>query len=267
VTPRPDLSLVVPVFNERENLAPLVEEIDAVARRRGWSFELLLVNDGSDDGSALAIDALARRHAEVRGLHLDRNHGQSAAFAAGFELARGRRIVTLDADGQNDPCDIPALIDLLGEYDLAIGYRIERADGRLRRISSWIANRVRNVLTGDAVHDIGCSLKAFRAEAVKDLLGYAGMHRFLPTLARMHGLSCVQHPVRHRRRKYGRSKYGVLNRIGVASVDLLAVRWMTRRKLRYEVVRDTWDEPTSWTPSSRSSRYAKSRVRRGAPRL
>lgn len=236
---RPDLSLVVPIYNERENLAPLVEEIDAVARQHGWSYELLLVNDGSDDGSAAVIDTLARRRSEIRGLHLDRNHGQSAAFAAGFAHARGQRIVTLDADGQNNPADIPALIDLLGEYDLAIGYRVERADGWVRRATSWIANRIRNGLTGDRVIDTGCSLKAFRADAVRDLLGYAGMHRFLPTLAKTRGLSYVQQPVGHRSRRYGRSKYGIRYRAWVGFVDLLAVCWMLRRKLRYVVVRES----------------------------
>lgn len=235
----PDLSLVVPVYNERENLAPLVEEIDAVARRHGWSYELLLVNDGSDDGSAEMIDALAARRPEIRGLHLDRNHGQSAAIAAGFAHARGQRIVTLDADGQNDPADIPALIDLLGEYDLAIGYRAKRVDGWVRRATSWIANRIRNLLTGDRVIDTGCSLKAFRAAAVRDLLDYVGMHRFLPTLAKTRGLSCIQQPVGHRRRRHGRSKYGIRNRAWAGFVDLLAVCWMVRRKLRYEVVRES----------------------------
>ena len=235
----PDLSLVVPVYNESENLPPLVEEIDAVARRHGWSYELLLVNDGSDDGSAETIDALAVRRPEIRGLHLDRNHGQSAAFAAGFAHARGRWIVTLDADGQNDPADIPALIDLLGEYDLAIGYRAERVDGWVRRATAWIANRIRNRLTGDRVIDTGCSLKAFRAAAVRDLVDYAGMHRFLPTLAKTRGLSYVQQPVGHRPRRYGRSKYGIRNRAWVGFVDLLAVRWMVRRKLRFVVVRES----------------------------
>lgn len=235
----PDLSLVVPVYNERENLAPLVEEIDAVARRYGWSYELLLVNDGSDDGSAETIDSLAVSQTEVRGLHLDRNHGQSAAFATGFAHARGRRIVTLDADGQNDPADIPALIDLLGEYDLAIGYRAERVDGWVRRSASWIANRIRDRLTGDRVIDTGCSLKAYRAAAVRDLLDYAGMHRFLPTLAKMRGLSYVQQPVGHRPRRHGRSKYGNLYRARVGFADLLAVRWMVRRKLRHVVVRES----------------------------
>jgi len=235
----PDLSLVVPVYDERENLTPLVDEIDAVARRCGWSYEVLLVNDGSQDGSAETIDRLAALWPQVRGLHLDRNHGQSAAFSTGFAHARGRSIVTLDADGQNDPADIPALLDLLGEYDLAIGYRAERADGRVRRVASWIANRVRDALTGDRVIDTGCSLKAFRAVAVGNLLGYAGMHRFLPTLAKMHGLSCIQQPVRHRPRRYGRSKYGILGRGRVGFVDLLAVRWMLRRKLRHVVVRES----------------------------
>jgi dolichol-phosphate mannosyltransferase len=252
---QPDLSLVIPVYNERENLAPLVEELEATAERFGWDYEILLVDDGSDDGSADTIESLARQRPRIRGLHLDRNHGQSAAFAAGFAHARGQRIVTLDADGQSDPADIPALLDLLGEYDLAAGYRVERADGGVRRIASWIANRVRDRMTADRVIDTGCSLKAYRAGAVKDLVRYAGMHRFMPTLARARGLSCVEHPVRHRPRRYGRSKYGILRRAWVGVADLLAVRGMVRRRLRHRVVRESGaiDSSREW----RSSRRAK----------
>jgi len=259
----PDLSIVIPVYNERENLTALVEEIDAVARRFGWIYELLLVNDGSDDGSAEMIDTLVLHRPEIRGLHHDRNHGQSAAFASGFAHARGQRIVTLDADGQNDPADIPAMIDLLAEYDLAVGYRVERVDGSVRRAASWIANRIRDRVTGDRVIDSGCSLKAYRAAAVRDLLGYAGMHRFLPTLARARGLSCVEHPVRHRPRRHGRSRYGILRRAWVGFADLLAVRWMLRRKLRHVVVREsgTIEPARAW----RSNRRARSQARRGGP--
>jgi dolichol-phosphate mannosyltransferase len=259
----PDLSFVVPVYNERENLEPLVEEIGVVARRFGWNYELLLVNDGSDDGSADAIDALALCWPQIRGLHLDRNHGQSAAFASGFAHARGQRIVTLDADGQNDPADIPAMIDLLVEYDLVIGYRVERVDGRVRRAASWIANRIRDRLTGDRVIDTGCSLKAYRAAAVRDLLGYTGMHRFLPTLAKVRGLSRVEQPVRHRPRRFGRSKYGIFGRAWVGFADLLAVRWMVRRRLRQVVVRESGAiEPArAW----RNSRRARSQGRRAGP--
>ncbi len=252
----PDLSLVVPVFDERDNLGPLAEEIAVVAERCGWSYELLLVNDGSRDGSAEAIDDLALRRPEVRGLHLDGNHGQSAAIAAGFEHARGRRIVTLDADGQNDPDDIPALLDLLGGHDVAIGYRVDRVDGRVRRIASRWANGIRNRVTGERVIDTGCTLKAYRADAVRGLIEYAGMHRFLPTLAEMHGLTYAQHPVRHRARRSGRSKYGIVGR-GIAGLaDLLAVRWMQRRRLRHAIVRESAAAATAAT-EWRSSRRAK----------
>jgi glycosyltransferase involved in cell wall biosynthesis len=257
-----DLSLVVPVYNERENLEPLVEEIDAVARRFSWHYELLLVNDGSNDGSVEVIDALATRRSEIRGLHLDRNHGQSAAFAAGFEHALGRRIVTLDADGQNDPADIPSLLQLLDENDVVLGYRAERVDGGLRRVSSWIANRIRDRLTGDRIIDTGCSLKAYRAESARELLVYAGMHRFLPTLAKMRGLSCIEQPVNHRARRFGRSKYGIVRRAWVGFADLLAVRWMLRRRLRHVVVRESRSEPAR---ASQSSRHARSHGRRGGP--
>jgi glycosyltransferase involved in cell wall biosynthesis len=235
----PEVSFVVPVCNERRSLEPLVLEIEETARLRGWSYEVLLVNDGSDDGSAETIDRLAALSPAVRGIHLDRNHGQSAAFAAGFARARGNSIVTLDGDGQNDPRDAPALVDLLAEYDLVLGYRTRRADGRVRHLASRIANTVRNRMLGEQVLDVGCSLKAFRAGSVRGLLEFDGMHRFLPSVARMHGLAWAQHPVGHRPRRHGRSKYGIGNRARIALTDLFAVRWMTRRKLRYAIERES----------------------------
>ncbi len=235
----PAVSFVIPVYNERPSLEPLVREIEQTARQRDWSYEVLLVNDGSDDGSTDTIDRLAALRPAVRGIHLDRNHGQSAAFAAGFARARGRTIVTLDGDGQNDPGDVPALVDLLAEYDLVLGYRVQRVDGPLRRIASNFANAVRNRLLGEQVIDVGCSLKAFRAGSVQGLLEYDGMHRFLPSLARMRGLSWRQHPVGHRPRRHGRSKYGITGRAWIALTDLFAVRWMARRRLRYAIERES----------------------------
>jgi glycosyltransferase involved in cell wall biosynthesis len=174
----------------------------------------------------------------VRGLLLKRNRGQTAAFDAGFKAARGRAIVTLDADLQNDPRDIPALLAELARHDAAVGYRSQREDDWLRRISSRLANAVRNRLSGDDIIDTGCSLKAFRTECLGDIKLFTGMHRFLPTLLRIEGRSVVQVPVNHRPRHAGTSKYGVWNRAFRALADLLAVRWMKKRRLDYEVVRD-----------------------------
>jgi glycosyltransferase involved in cell wall biosynthesis len=231
------VSVVAPVFNERENLQPLVDELLAVLGPTRVPFEIVLVDDGSQDGSAEAIDALATAHPEVRGVHFKANRGQSAAFDAGFKEARGAIVVTIDADLQNDPRDIPALLRAIEGYDAAVGFRAERRDGLLRRWSSLIANGVRNRLSGDDIIDTGCSLKAFRAGALREIKLWNGMHRFLPTLIKLEGRSVVQIPVNHRPRLKGKSKYGVWNRVFRSSADLLAVRWMKSRRLGYEVVR------------------------------
>jgi len=232
-----DVTIVAPVFNERENLKPLVDEILAVLRPAGLAFEVVLVDDGSDDGSAEAIGALASAHPEVRGLHFAANRGQTAAFDAGFKDARGRVVVTIDADLQNDPRDIPALLAALSGHEAAVGFRATRRDVAVRRWSSKIANAVRNRLSGDDVIDTGCSLKAFRADALAGIKLWNGMHRFLPTLIKIEGGSVVQVPVNHRPRLKGKSKYGVWNRLFRSSADLLAVRWMKSRRLGYEVLR------------------------------
>ncbi len=232
-----DLSVVIPVYDERENLDPLVDEVSLALTSTGRSFEILLVDDGSGDGSGERIAELARSRPGVRGLHFRANRGQTAAFDAGFKAARGRVVVTLDADLQNDPRDIPALLAALEGHDAAVGYRRVRHDSWLRRVSSRIANAVRNRLSGDDIIDTGCSLKAFRRECLADIKLFTGMHRFLPTLLRIEGYRVVQVPVQHRERRAGRSKYGVWNRVFGAFIDLLVVRWMKRRRLGYEVVR------------------------------
>jgi len=237
-SPRPlDVSIVAPVYNERDNLRPLVDELLAVLRHAGRSFEIVLVDDGSSDGSTDAIGTLAAEHAEVRGVHFKANRGQTAAFDAGFKAARGAVVVTIDADLQNDPRDIPALLTALSGFDAAVGYRAERRDTTVRRWSSKLANAVRNKLSGDDIIDTGCSLKAFRAESLASIKLWNGMHRFLPTLIKIEGGHVVQIPVHHRPRLAGTSKYGVWNRLFRSSADLLAVRWMKSRRLGYEVVR------------------------------
>ena len=160
------LSVVAPVYNERENLAPLVDELLGVLRPAGMPFEVLLVDDGSTDGSTQGIEGLAAAEPEVRGVYLKNNRGQSAAFDAGFKSARGETVVTIDADLQNDPRDIPKLLDALTGHAAAVGFRATRQDRLVRRISSKIANAVRNRLSGDDIIDTGCSLKAFRADAL-----------------------------------------------------------------------------------------------------
>ena len=218
----PEISIVAPVYNEVENVVPLVDELLTTLAPMGRAYEIVLVDDGSTDGSAEAIARLAAAHPEVRGLHLKQNRGQTAAFDAGIK---------------RDPADIPKLVAALDGHDAAIGYRAIREDSFVRRVSSKIANGVRNRLSGDDVIDTGCSLKAFRASRLKGIKLFTGMHRFLPTLVKIEGGTVVQLPVGHRPRRAGTSKYGVWNRVFRSFVDLLAVRWMKQRHLDYEVVR------------------------------
>jgi dolichol-phosphate mannosyltransferase len=235
----PELSIVVPVYNEEENLRPLVAELRSALDPLRRSYEILLVDDGSADSSAAVIDRLVAEDPRIRAIHFNKNCGQTAAFDAGFRKARGRVVVTIDADLQNDPSDIPRLLDRLDgpeRCDAVVGWRQERRDTLVRRVSSRVGNAVRNSLSGDSIRDTGCSLKAFRRECLAGLKLYKGMHRFLPTLLRMEGFRVVELPVGHRERRSGISKYGISNRALRGLVDLLAVRWMMRRRLDYTIV-------------------------------
>ncbi|HEX5759780.1 MAG TPA: glycosyltransferase family 2 protein [Thermoanaerobaculia bacterium] len=249
----PAVSIVVPVYNEEESLPVLVAEIRA-ALADGPDYELLLVDDGSTDGSPAALARLAAAEPRIRVLRLARNGGQSAALAAGFRHARAPVTVTLDADLQNDPADIPRLLAALaaGGSDVVCGVRAERQDDWVRRVSSRIANGVRNRLTHERVTDVGCTLRACRTEYLRRVPVFAGMHRFLPTLLRMEGARIEEVPVRHRPRRYGRAKYGIGNRLWRGLADLLAVRWMQSRWID----RGNVEEITAWdrnTPPSGSS--------------
>jgi len=233
----PDLSLVIPVYNERENLSPLLAEISGALNGAGRSYEVVAVDDGSTDGSLETLKTLKREHPELHIVSFERNAGQTAAFAAGFRAARGRFVVTLDADLQNDPADVPRVVDALersGATAVA-GYRAARADSKWKLLQSRIANGVRNWLNGETIRDTGCSLKAFRADAVRALPLFSGMHRFLPTLIKMHGGTVEEVPVGHRPRRFGVTKYGMWNRVFRSLADAFAVRWMQRRALKYRV--------------------------------
>lgn len=231
----PDLSLVIPVYNERDNVGVLLEEIAAALRNR--SYEVIAVDDGSTDDSLDVLKGLTRTRPELRILSFEANAGQSAALAAGFRAARGRVVVTLDADLQNDPVDIPALISKLDAEGATavVGYRVNRRDTAWKRLQSRIANGVRNWLNAETIRDTGCSLKAFRADAARGLPVFVGMHRFLPTLVKLQGGTVVEVPVNHRPRRFGTTKYGMLNRAVRGFVDALGVRWMQRRALTYRV--------------------------------
>lgn len=231
----PDLSIILPVYNERESLPPLIAEIHAALRGTPHTYEILLVDDGSTDGSADVIHTAALESSNVTGIVFEKNAGQSAAFAAGFRFARGEILVTMDADGQNDPADIPVLLAALEHADVVSGIRLSRADGWRRRASSSIANAVRRAVVGDHIVDTGCSLKAYRRRAVEGIPFFTGAHRFLAGICEMRGARVAQVPVRHRPRRHGVSKYGVGNRLFRGIRDLIGVRWLRSRLLQFRV--------------------------------
>jgi len=237
---QPWISVVIPIKDERDNLLALTDQLIKVLQGREESknapFEIIYVDDGSTDGSSEILDRLASEHpAAVTVLHFDRNYGQSAGFDAGFKRSSGALVVTMDGDLQNDPDDIGLLLSYANDYDLVCGWRTERHDTVMRKISSRVANVVRNAVTGDRVHDTGCSLKVFRRRVIDRLPLFNGMHRFFPALALMHGFTVTEVPVRHHPRRHGISKYGVGNRLFKGLYDLMAVRWMHSRVLRYRL--------------------------------
>lgn len=221
------LSLVIPICNERENLRPLYESLVSVLWRLGQSYEIIFVNDGSTDGSTEALEELAFQDRAVKLVHFRRNFGQTAALAAGIELACGDVIVTIDGDLQNDPADIPLLLRTLDEgYDLVQGWRKNRRDSFLhRRLPSKIANWLIAKVTGFVAHDLGCTLKAMRRELAQGLQLYGEMHRFIPILAHWQGARSTEVVTRHHPRKFGQTKYGI-GRTTRVLLDLVAIRFL-----------------------------------------
>lgn len=230
-----EISVVVPVFNEEESLPILVPQLVEVLNRLDRSYEVIFVDDGSLDGSLKILKAMVYRHPFFRIVRFRENRGSSAALVAGVREARGRRIVTIDSDLQNDPADIPKLLDYLDQYDMAAGWRQKREDPWLKRISSKIANAVRNRLSGEKINDSVCPLRVFKRECFKNIPKFNGMHRFLPTLMKMEGYRVVEVPVSHHPRRFGKSKYNIRNRMWRSFVDLLAVRWMKSRTIAYDI--------------------------------
>ena len=226
----PAVSVVVPVFNEEENVSILQSELRAALS--GLDYEIVFVDDGSTDRSAEKIEVAPN----IRILRFERNTGQSAALYAGIRAARGETIVMIDGDLQNDPADIPRLLEQIAQgADLACGYRAKRKDTITKRMTSRIANFVRSRFTKDYVRDTGCTLKAMRRECADALVPFKGMHRFIPALIRGAGYRLVEIPVNHRPRRFGQTKYGFGNRALRATVDMFGVRWLLSRRFNYKI--------------------------------
>jgi len=230
-----EISVIVPVYNEEGNLPVLIPNLKKVLQGLECSWEMIFVDDGSFDGSTKILREMASQHPSLRVLRLRENRGLSTALVAGMREARGKKIVTLDSDLQNDPADIPKLLEYLERYDMATGWRHQREDSWLKRISSEIGNAVRNGLTGENIQDSACTLRAFKKECIQEIPVFNGMHRFLSTLVKMEGYRIIEVPVSHHPRKFGESKYNIRNRMVRSFVDLLAVRWMKHRAIRYEI--------------------------------
>ena len=225
----PAVSVVVPLFNEEENVALLQAELAAALA--GIDYEIIFVDDGSTDSTVARI----ARNERVRILPFARNAGQSAAMYAGLHAARGATAVLLDGDLQNDPADIPKLLrEIAAGADLVCGFRAQRKDMMVKRITSRVANFVRSRFTKDGVRDTGCTLKAMRRECVQALVPFKGMHRFIPALVKGAGYRLVEISVNHRPRQFGVSKYGLGNRAVRATVDMFGVRWLLSRQLNYK---------------------------------
>jgi len=230
------ISVVIPLYNEEENVLPLVDQLNASLAGWSGSMEILLVDDGSTDRTLDLLRKAQEADPRVRIIHFRRNLGQTAAMAAGFSLAKGWAVVTLDGDLQNDPADIPRLVEMLNDWDAVCGIRTRRKDGPWKRLSSRIGNGFRNWATNDDIADTGCTLKAYRRECLQGLHLYVGMHRFLPTLLKMRGYRVTQVPVSHRPRIHGRTKYATWGRLVKGLGDVLVVRWMKQNRIDFDSV-------------------------------
>jgi glycosyltransferase involved in cell wall biosynthesis len=231
------LSFVIPVFNEEDSIPHLYKAIKKVVDEQGYNYEIVFIDDGSSDKSLEIMENLNKDDKNVKVVVFEKNCGQSAAFDAGFKNATGEYVVTLDADLQNDPADVPKMLEYINDYDVVCGFRAKRQDNFIRRIGSKVGNFIRNKLTNDNIIDTGCSLKIFKKEYIDKIKMFKGMHRFLPTLLKLEGARIYQIEVNHYPRKYGESKYGlgIKKRAFVGFLDLLAVRWMIKRHINYKI--------------------------------
>ena len=223
------ISVVIPVYNEEDNLEPLLDELFPILNRTASAFEVICVDDASTDDSYAVLLKLKQKFTQLRIIQHRLNCGESAGQATGFAYARGEWIVTLDADQQNDPADIPALIAASKNVDAVCGIRQKREDDWIKRISSSIANGFRNWVTNDVIADAGCTFRAIRRDALREIPAFNGMHRFLPTLLRLQGFKVVEMKVNHRPRTRGESKYGIGNRAFRGLIDCFAILWFRKR--------------------------------------
>lgn len=238
-TEQPELSLVIPAYNEQDVVPELLRRVEAAMRQTGKPFEVILVDDGSSDQTPKLLDDAMRQSPWLRVLRMAKNGGQSAAFDAGFKAARGAIICTIDADLQNDPEEIPRILSMLEGYDMITGWRQKRNDSTFRRFQTKIANRVRNWISDETIHDSASSLKIYRRQCLDGIFLFNGAHRFMPTLVKLRGFKVLETPVKHSARYAGTAKYGLRNRAWRAFIDLLGVRWMKKRFLRYSATEKT----------------------------
>jgi len=238
------MSVVAPAYNEADNLPVLIEQVEQALSKFEKNWEFIIIDDGSKDNSLEVLKSLMAKKPFLRVIHFLNNSGQSAALEAGIRNARGQIIATLDADLQNDPNEIPRMASMIieGKCDFVNGWRRQRNDPWLRRVSTKIANGVRNWLTKESIHDSACGLKVFRRQCFQDMKLFRGMHRFLPTLAKMQGSSVLEVEIKHRPRIAGKAKYGVWNRVFCGLRDTFAIRWMASRIVNYQSVEITLDD-------------------------
>ncbi|MFW6428458.1 MAG: glycosyltransferase family 2 protein [Desulfosalsimonas sp.] len=248
-TAEPWISAVIPVFNEEDNLESVLEELVGELTSLGVSFEVLFINDASTDRSLEVLDRLRAADGRIRVIRHRINSGESAAQATGFRLARGDLILTMDADGQNNPGDIPSLLEALQDNaDCVCGVRARRNDTMVKQFSSWAANKFRNFLTRDRVADAGCTFRLMRKSALQEILVFNGMHRFIPTILKLQGYRVTEVPVEDRPRAGGVSKYGVGNRLWRGIMDCLAMRWYAKRALPAQRTEMSEDDRQSSDP-------------------
>jgi dolichol-phosphate mannosyltransferase len=228
-----DYSVVIPIKNEETNIDDLIQELCPVMDGLHRPWELIYINDGSTDRSGEVLAQAAQKRGNIRVITFDRNYGQTSAFDAGFKAARGKMVITLDGDRQNNPADIPKLLAEMDGADLVCGWRKDRRDPINKKVISKLANAIRSRVCKDDMHDTGCSLKVYRTECLRKIALFDGMHRFLPALFKIHGYQVREVPVSHREREKGKSNYNFLNRSIRPLLDMFAVMWMRKRHLTY----------------------------------